>query len=260
MWSPDKIIGAACGLGIKDRSGSALAPDAISKLIKHDIILSPEGESSMQEYLLHLYNEIVTAKDPLVFGGDHSVAIATWQAALQNHGDDFALVWLDAHLDANNFDTSPSGNYHGMPLATLLGHCKELEFKENFKYLKPENLYILGARDYEEGEYELLKSLNVNLYMMSEFDKVDLNTVMNDICSRHKEIGISFDCDAIDSKYFPYVNTPVSHGFNIDELSDAIEIASKQLIGLEITEYNPLLDRNQRGPQVIYDILSWIVF
>ena len=31
------------------------------------------------------------------------------------------LIWVDAHGDLNTPETSPSGNIHGMPVATCLG-------------------------------------------------------------------------------------------------------------------------------------------
>ena len=34
---------------------------------------------------------------------------------------DLAVVWVDAHADANTPATSPSGNYHGMPAAHVMG-------------------------------------------------------------------------------------------------------------------------------------------
>jgi len=31
------------------------------------------------------------------------------------------VIWIDAHIDCNTPNTSPSGNIHGMPLAFLSG-------------------------------------------------------------------------------------------------------------------------------------------
>ena len=59
-----------------------------------------------------------------VLGGDHSCAIGTWSGAanaLRGDGP-LGLIWVDAHMDSPTLETSPSGKYHGMPLACLLGH------------------------------------------------------------------------------------------------------------------------------------------
>ena len=31
------------------------------------------------------------------------------------------ILWIDAHADINTFETSPTGNIHGMPVAALTG-------------------------------------------------------------------------------------------------------------------------------------------
>ena len=56
----------------------------------------------------------------LTIGGDHSIASASI-AALQAKHDDLGVIWIDAHADANTPRSSPSGHYHGMPAAHLLG-------------------------------------------------------------------------------------------------------------------------------------------
>lgn len=35
--------------------------------------------------------------------------------------ENLKVIWIDAHGDINLPETSPSGNYHGMPVAHLLG-------------------------------------------------------------------------------------------------------------------------------------------
>ena len=62
---------------------------------------------------------------PLVLGGDHSIAVGTAAGvAAHFHKDSkrIGLIWLDAHGDMNTPDTSPSGNVHGMPLASIMGY------------------------------------------------------------------------------------------------------------------------------------------
>ena len=59
---------------------------------------------------------------PIFLGGDHSIAIGTVSGvARSTSGERTGLIWVDAHADFNTPATSPSGNIHGMPLATLTG-------------------------------------------------------------------------------------------------------------------------------------------
>jgi arginase len=64
------------------------------------------------------------------------------------------LLWLDAHIDANTPETSPSLNVHGMPLAYLSGmvpgqsQWKCLNFSKEICYF--------GIRSYEPEELQLV--------------------------------------------------------------------------------------------------------
>ena len=53
-------------------------------------------------------------------GGDHSIATGSISGVLKSYPD-IKIVWVDAHADINTPEVSPSGNYHGMPVAHLLG-------------------------------------------------------------------------------------------------------------------------------------------
>src|SRR5580698_6099512 len=63
-------------------------------------------------------------KTPLVLGGDHSLAAGSVSGVAEfyrRQSQKIGVIWIDAHTDINTPDTSPSGNVHGMPLASLLG-------------------------------------------------------------------------------------------------------------------------------------------
>ena len=55
-----------------------------------------------------------------MLGGDHSVAIGTLGGMARARGTG-GVLWIDAHADLNDPESSPSGNVHGMPLAAALG-------------------------------------------------------------------------------------------------------------------------------------------
>src|SRR5215510_1013967 len=62
---------------------------------------------------------------PIILGGDHSIAIGSFAgvaAHFKQQDQTLGLIWFDAHADMNTPETTPSGNIHGMPLATLLGY------------------------------------------------------------------------------------------------------------------------------------------
>ncbi|MCH7944449.1 MAG: arginase family protein, partial [Armatimonadetes bacterium] len=101
---------------------------------------------------------------PLVIGGDHSIAIGSVSGALRQHGNDLAVLWIDAHMDINTPDTSPSGNLHGMPLAALSGLTTNVKGALGTEWtalvedvvgtatLGPDRISWLGLRDVDAGE------------------------------------------------------------------------------------------------------------
>ena len=74
-----------------------------------------------------------SGKPFLVLGGDHSIAVGTWAGVLNQLPPNatFALIWIDAHMDAHTLESSPSGNLHGMPVSVLLGEA-EFELQNCF--------------------------------------------------------------------------------------------------------------------------------
>ena len=57
---------------------------------------------------------------PIVLGGDHSVALGSIGGLASLYGAG-GVLWIDAHGDLNTPETTPSGNVHGMVLASVLG-------------------------------------------------------------------------------------------------------------------------------------------
>src|SRR5688500_18251905 len=59
---------------------------------------------------------------PVILAGDHSTAGGTIAGIkIAKPKSRLGVIWVDAHADLHTPYTSPSGNMHGMPLATALG-------------------------------------------------------------------------------------------------------------------------------------------
>ena len=109
----------------------------------------------------------------LTLGGDHSCAIGTWSgaaSALAQQQKELGLIWVDAHMDSHTHDTSTSHNIHGMSLAALLGHGRPAltNILSSHSKLKPENVYLIGVRSYEQAEQDLLERIGVKVFYMQE--------------------------------------------------------------------------------------------
>ncbi len=188
----------------------------------------------------------------LTIGGDHSVATGSISAIKSIKGD-IGVVWVDAHSDCNTPETSPSGNYHGMPVAHLLGWFTKRApgFGWLDEYLadplRPDRIVYVGLRDVDEGESALLAAHGIEAYYMTEVDKFGISGVMERILAKFEKmesIHLSFDVDGIDPAVAPGTGTKCRGGLSYRE---AMYICSRlaesgKLGSMDLVEINPTLD------------------
>lgn len=190
-------------------------------------------------------------------GGDHGLATGSITGMLRTHPD-LRVVWIDAHGDCNTPETSPSGNYHGMPVAHLLGWMKEGEMKgfDWFKpLLKPENLVYIGLRDVDVGERMLLKKHGIKCY--SPFDiesKGGIANVMSEVLtylhidSDHKNpVHCSWDVDACDPEFMSGTGTRARCGLSLRESHFILQklYGTGNFVSMDLVEVNTLLDSEE---------------
>ena len=179
---------------------------------------------------------------PLVLGGDHSIAMGTLAGLRRAHGDAPGVIWFDAHADINTPQTSPSGNIHGMPIFYAIED----------RDVDPARTVLVGLRDVDPGEKETIRGLGVHAFTMSDVDRLGMERVVERAlelaCAGGGPLHVSFDMDGIDPSEAPGVGTPVKGGLTYREAHLALEeiAASRKLRSLEITEINPILDRENK--------------
>jgi arginase len=187
---------------------------------------------------------------PLILGGDHSISIGSI-AGIARHKKKMGLIWFDAHGDLNTAETTPSGNIHGMPLAVALGfgHPDLTRIGGFSPKINPENVVIIGARDLDPGEKELIKKLGIKVFTMHEVDRLGMTYVMEEtlkiVTNGTDGVHLSLDLDGLDPLYAPGVGTPVVGGLTYRESHLAMEMLaeSNALTSAEFVEVNPILDK-----------------
>src|SRR3989442_3977015 len=122
---------------------------------------------------------------PVALGGDHSIAVGVVSGvsgAYRTRQKRVGYVWLDAHGDMNTPESSPSGNVHGMPLASVMGFgAPELVELLGFKpKVEPQNLVIVGVRDLDAQEKKLVKKSGVHVFTMRDIDGIGMREVMSE--------------------------------------------------------------------------------
>lgn len=234
-----------------------------------------ETLSLVHEFNLHLEKEVEKALElghfPVVLGGDHSIAVGTWNGVYQFYKRKerlpLGLIWIDAHMDAHTPKTTPSGAWHGMPLAGLLGYGDPAMSRliQDEPVLSPENLCLIGARSFEEGEAELLERLNVRIYFEKEVQKRGMEAILKEALSHvsqhSKVLGVSLDVDVVCPEEAPGVGSPEKGGVPAQELLKALSLLRnyKQFKAFELVEYNPQKDPHKQTAKLCLDILSQVL-
>lgn len=205
---------------------------------------------------------------PVVLGGDHSIAIGTVSGVSEHFrekGQKIGLIWVDAHGDMNTPDSSPTGNIHGMPLATLIGmgHPRLVEMGGFSPKVEPRNVALIGIRDIDETERRIVKASGVHAYTMRDVDERGMRAILQEsigfVTDGTAGFHVSFDLDGMDPRDVPGTGTPVKGGINWREANLLMEMVSDtgKMTSLEITELNPILDvKNQSGEVAVDVILS----
>ncbi|MGZ5012281.1 MAG: arginase [Methylobacter sp.] len=232
----------------------------------------PENHGSKEEKLFRLNQSISRFSQHwteqhqtfLVIGGDHSCALGTWGGVINGvqEPNKFGLIWLDAHMDAHTFATSPSGNIHGMPVSALLGKAdkKLVAMYPGQSFIKPENFMLIGVRSFENEEYELLKQAGVEIVFADQINGLSqvLIKAIDKLSRSCEVIGISLDLDFIDPADAPGVETPVQGGIKAEELLTALSMINQhpKVCGLEISEFNPENDSDNKTVRLMKEIIE----
>jgi arginase len=171
---------------------------------------------------------ILEAKQParvLTAGGDCGCDVAVIDYLHRRYPELF-VVWIDAHLDANTPSTTPSGNFHGMPVATLLGSAPAGLRDRLGPPLAPGKFRYVAAHVGDGGDWEFQKERDLQWYRPGE--------------PIEGPVHVHFDLDALDPAEFPHVAYPEGKLAKEAGLSLVRDIArTGTLVGLTITEFAP---------------------
>jgi len=176
-----------------------------------------------------VYNAAKRNDFNLILGGDHGLATGSISGMLREYPD-LKVVWIDAHGDCNTPETSPSGNYHGMPVAHLLGWMEKgdvrgFDWLDPVPVLKGENIVYIGLRDVDKEEKALLKKHKIKCYSPYDIQlKGGMCNVMTETLAYLKADGdlknpihCSWDVDGCDPEFMSGTGTAARCGLTLRE-------------------------------------------
>jgi arginase len=217
---------------------------------------------------------------PVILSGDHSNAGGTIAGIkMAKPKSKLGVIWIDAHADLHTPYTTPSGNMHGMPLATAIAednednkvHDLDEKTTKQWNMLKsigkinqkvlPEDIVFISLRDFEKEEKSLIEKYGMKVITTSEVRRNGAENVSRKVLrylSDCTDIYVSFDVDSLDSAISKGTGTPVSNGLREREAEDLISkfMQNRKVCCFEITEVNPTLDKENLMAEIAFNILQ----
>jgi len=259
----DKVIVAKFKHGQKkdgvQRGGELLLPIVEEKFGHIDLAIFDPSYSSMEEigwtddYRL-LCEILKQSSKYILLGGDHSIGQSSVASSIAKIDDvnNLYVIWIDAHADLNTYEASKTKNYHGMPLAGIVGYEDSwFKIKSN---LPPTNLLYFGIRDLDDFETEKI-----------EKDKIFHSLKMIEMVAKIKEIiagnsnakfHISWDVDSLDPYFLDSTGCLAGGGLTPTDVHHVITEVLPYTIAFDIVEFNPSLGNVEKSIRTIKEIIS----
>ena len=243
--------------------GNLVVPQPESQPLGNSKLKYLEPIVQVCEELANVVTDILQSGEfPLVLGGDHSIALGSIAGVTRVHKN-VGVIWIDAHADFNTYETTPSGNIHGMILAASagIGESRLTNIGGWSPKVNTQNIVIVGARDLDPAEQVLLRDHAIRVFTMSDIDQKGISEVMRQAITiagqGNDGLHLSLDMDALDPKEAPGVGTPVKGGLTYREAHLAMEMIadSKQLVAMDVVEVNPILDRENATAQLAVELV-----
>ena len=198
----------------------------------------------------------------LVLGGDCAQVIGLLTGA-RRYYKHINLLWFDRDADLNTPATTPSGRIDGMVVAHIIGRgAPELvRFWGESPLVREPDVTLFGLERLDPPEQEFLAKspLRHNYAGDIQFKGGGkaAREALTQVHADSHEFVLHLDTDVIAQEDFPAVNVPGSGGLGFEDVRAAfVEFAKhKNLLGLDVAQYNPEKDPDGSGAKKLVDLL-----
>lgn len=252
---PESLLDAGLGTALGARhAGRVIPPPYDQRRDTATGLLNPMGVRDFAYLLADATAEVLDRGElPIVLGGDCSILLGNL-LALRRRGR-HGLLFIDGHADFYQPEAEPNGEAASMDLALATGRGPSIvaDLEGRGPLVRDEDVVQLGRRDAEEAEQagsQRIEETAITVIDLQTLRQRGADVAARDAleCLRRPELDgfwIHLDCDALDDAVMPAVDYRLPGGLSWAELETVIRVAveSGGALGLEITIFNPALDR-----------------
>lgn len=198
----------------------------------------------------------------LVLGGDCAQVIGLLTGA-RRYYKHVNLLWFDRDADLNTPASTPSGRIDGMVVAHIIGKgAPELvRFWSDSPLVREPDVTLFGLERLDPPEQDFLsKSPMRHNYAGDIQFKGGTKAAQEALTQVHAdahEFVLHLDTDVIAQEDFPAVNVPGGGGLRLDDVRSSFTefVKHKNLLGLDVAQYNPDKDPDGSGARKLVDLL-----
>ena len=198
----------------------------------------------------------------LVLGGDCAQAVGLLTGA-RRYYKHINLMWFDRDADLNTPATTPSGRIDGMVVAHIIGRgAPELvRFWGEPPLVREPDVTLFGLARLDPPEQELLSRSPLRHVHAAEIQARGAAAAAVDALTHlhadTREFVLHLDLDVIAQEEFPAVVVPGSGGLGFEDVRAALKeiVRHKNLVGLDVAQFNPDKDASGDSAKKIVDLL-----
>jgi arginase len=236
--------------------------DAESGIIAHDSLVS-----MIRSVRARVGGVLQSGRFPLVIGGDCPVLLGCLAACKGMHA---GLLFVDGHEDAYPAHKSPTGEAADMELGFALGLGVQEKIQEvigSTPLIDAYRVCILGARDKKVLQKTGIRSLDglVEYHDDAELRAGNISAltsrVLRRLASKTGRLWLHIDLDVLSTRSLPAVDYRQPGGLSWKQLEELVRaiLSSGNVVGCNVTIYNPDLDPDRRHARRIVKFLSAVL-
>ncbi|MCP9269641.1 arginase family protein [Xenorhabdus sp. XENO-1] len=208
----------------------------------------PQAKETLTKLKQAIETSIKSGNKTVMVANTCSASLASLPVVAQEHPD-AVVLWIDAHGDFNTPKTTDSGYLGGMVVAAACG----LWDSGHGAGLQSQQVILVGARDIDIAERELLQSYDVRIFPPKNATAQNILQAINGA-----PVWIHIDWDVLEPGYLP-ADYVVPNGMLPNQIKEIIAaLPSEKILGIELAEFNATTDNanDEKSISIILDIVS----